>query len=146
MGNYEVMKLDVNNDMQEDDIIALHARTHAEDDDTFYVYDSRPVSDEPKNVDPDSKESFYRQSASRVVPDAWGLWPGHVQAPWWDPSDKPEFRPQYLYLEPFRWEGVTYFMTGSAEVDKRHWHLILRPEPNNSVTTMCAFQVVQERY
>lgn len=143
---FDLLSFDMNNDGQDDKVIALHMRSHAEDSDTFYVYGSKPIPDAPQGLAHDSMESFYRLSAAYIVPDAWGRWPNHVSAPWWDLSDLPEFRTEYLYVWPFRWQGTTYFITGSSEVAKAHWHLILRPEPNNSVVTMCAFQVVQERY
>jgi hypothetical protein len=140
------MKFDANNDQKEDNVVGLHWRSHAMDSDTFYVYDSKPVPDEAQGPDARALVSFLRQSATHIIPDTWGKWPDHVSAPWWDPADPPDFQLPYLYVQPFRWQGVTYFMTGSAEVDKAHWYLVLRPEPNFSVTTMCAFHVVRERY
>jgi len=138
-----VLKFDINNDNKQDIVVVLHMRSHPEDSDTFFVYDSKSVPQVPQD---ETGEELYRRSASRIFPDRWGNWTNNVTAPWWDPSDKPEFRSQYLYLWPFRWQGTTYFMTGSAEVDKAHWHFIFRPEPNNAVITMCAFQVVREHY
>lgn len=146
IGDANPMKFDANNDKKEDNVVGLHPRSHAEDSDTYYVYDTKPVPNEPEGLDQDALMSFYRQSATQIIPDTWGKWPDHVSAPWWDPADQPDFRPEYLYMWPFRWQGVTYFMTGSAEVEKAHWHLVLRPERNFAVTTMCAFHVVRERY
>lgn len=146
VGGYTPIGFDVNNDGLEDNVVVLHARSHPEDSDTFYVYGSKSIPEEPQDLTTESREMFYRLSASRIFPDSWGSWTKPATAPWWNPSDTPEFRPQYLYLWPFRWQGVTYFMTGSAEPAKAHWHLILRPEPNYSATMMCVLHVVQERY
>lgn len=146
INEYTFIHFDANNDGQEDNILVRHARSHPEDSDTFYLYGSQRIPEEPQDLTTDSRESFYRLSAARIFPDSWGTWTKLAKAPWWDPLDKPEFRPQYLYLWPFRWQSVTYFMTGSAELNKAHWHLILRPEQNYSSTAMCVFQIVRERY
>lgn len=163
-GHYRHFKLDINNDGHPEHIVALHSRTHYRDGDTYFIYGNNP----PKILQPseESESEFsYASKALVILPHNWSypkkvatdFFGKHVTddgyysfrssgSPWWDSTDKPEFRFRYWYLSLFRLKDVTYFLTASREADKSHWYGVLRPEPNGSVTEMCLFHRVRDRY
>jgi hypothetical protein len=165
-GNYQQYSFDINNDGEDETVVGLHARTHAQDGDTFYIFSDNVVPNPVvKNVGNTQSELAYEKAATQIIPRDWFNHSGatdresggkdngngnyevkSVGAPWWDSNDKPIFRFRYLYLLPFEFGDSTYFLTWSQEGNKQHWYTILRPEPNSQATEMCVFQVVQQRY
>ena len=153
---YRHYNFDVNNDGTNEAVVGLHARFHASDGDTYFVYaDGKVPSLEDEEEDEEGSsprsELDYAKTAKGIIPHDWDLGDGayrikNVDAPWWDASDTPIFRFSYWYLWPFRYKQTTYFLTWSQEAAKQHWYTILRPDINNHVTEMCVFQVVKERY
>jgi hypothetical protein len=161
-GAYRHYTFDINNDGKNESVVGLHARSHAQDGDTYFVYENDTV---PNPVFEDVSEATYAKAATRILPHSWNANRGAdkeslvdyergdgayrvkgVAAPWWDSSDKPIFRFRYWYLWPFRYKDSTYFLTWSQEADKRHWYTVLRPTSKYGVVEMCAFQIVQVRY
>ncbi len=164
-GMYQLYTFDINNDLKNETVLGLHARTNYRDGDVYFVFPDGKVSSPTVGEDGfTDSELFYAKAAMRIIPHYWSDYIGKdekklkegqdegeyeiksVSAPWWDSTDKPIFLFRYWYLWPFRYKHSTYFLTWSQEAGKQHWYTVLKPEPNYQVTEMCVFQVVRERY
>lgn len=140
-----IVKFDLNNDGQKDLAVLDSRESHYEINDTYYVFESSTVPEEPEDLGQDSDEKmyFYRQAASRIVPDIWGNWTSKIDPPSWNKSDRPDFEPRYMTLTAFRFEGTNYFSVHSVEDAKSHWRIILLTKPDYSVKVMCVFYTIK---
>lgn len=147
-------KLDMNNDGKTDNVIGVFSRTHYRDGDIYFVFGNIDnVANSVASGDTEDIIRRYGETAAWVVPHSWtndDVDNGEYElkdagAPWWDKMDRPAFSYRYWHLQPFKYGAVTYFLARS-EGYNYHWCVILRPEPDNTVTEMCVFQRVRERY
>ncbi len=164
-GSYNRLDFDINNDGNNDTVLALNSSTHYRDGDIYFIYADSSVPAQEGQSKETSSESRYAKLATHILPHYWADYTNtqeklladkgdddgayelkNSKAPWWDKNDIPVFRFRYWHLAPFRHFGTTYFRTSSMEAGLMHWSVVLRPEPDYKVTEECVFQTVQEHY
>jgi hypothetical protein len=143
-GSSAYYAFDIDNDGVTNHVVGVHERTHAIDGDAYYVYESEPPAAPPIRTADFQRETrlHHAQAAKRTLPIGWEKYPSGGDANYSANVPQnlaPYFPLRYFYLQPFVFDGLTYFRTATTVLDYRHLQLIARPERDGSLTTLCLF-------
>jgi hypothetical protein len=153
-------QIDIDNDGIADSVYRYYEDTHYRDGDVYFAF----MKGKRPPTDTSIKLPTLVATASKIYPYSWTKCPESTPSTKFecptidygsyafkhmrdDQSQKtPMFELRYLHMNLLRADGKTYFTTSSMQAEWMHLQGVLRPEPDGSVTDMCYFNTVRQRY